>query len=307
MRRIALPVSIFSLNALPGDVLNEQTARPLAYLLLGVLAVVVAWAGIHSSRALWQQRYSFAWRISFRMTGWISVLLSAGAVGFFAFVNLLDPDLPVPQILGPRIVETTIPLAMGIVAAYLFSPEDEPPVELILAAPRPLAWLLAERIAAMMGVLGGVALSGAALIYALGIKSSTLSEMILRVLPPGLFLAGLGLFITLVSRQAVFGVSMILVIWFATCFLGDALLPIGSLFWPLSELQPYLWPVHAYLQPGVLSDGAYVLNRAILTLVGLGFMVLAARQLQNEEWVLLGKKATSNKISIMAKYRINGS
>ena len=54
--------------------------------------------------------------------------------------------------------EVVIPLIAGLHAALLFAPDDEPALELLLAAPRPPVYLIYERLAALIGLQGGLAL-----------------------------------------------------------------------------------------------------------------------------------------------------
>ena len=54
--------------------------------------------------------------------------------------------------------EVVIPLIVGLHAALLFAPDDEPALELLLAAPRPPVYLIYERLAALIGLQGGLAL-----------------------------------------------------------------------------------------------------------------------------------------------------
>ena len=59
-----------------------------------------------------------------------------------------------------NVVEAVLPLAVGLHAAFLLSPEDEKPLELLLSCPRPLSLALAERLLTMALLQGGVATAG---------------------------------------------------------------------------------------------------------------------------------------------------
>ena len=105
---------------------------------------------------------------------------------------------------------------------------------------------------------------------------------------PRCYSAGVGTYITIRSRQAAFSVAIIGVLWFIFSFMGAVLLPGMPTFWPLSLLQPFLWPVYAFLQPGDLSMGDYWLNRAVVASAGIGLIFLSVYQLRHEEQVMLG-------------------
>jgi hypothetical protein len=187
-----------------------------------------------------------------------------------------------------------------VVAAYLFSPEDEPPLEVLLASPRPIAWALFERLAVVFAVMGVLGLSGMGAAMAISGEGDVWIALT-RWVPPALFFVGLGAYITQSSRQAAFGVAALVVIWFAMGFMGDGLLPGRAALPPLDIIQPFLWPAHVYLQPGALGAGDYVLNRAVVALLGIGLMLLAARKLKDEEAVLLGVEKQSWLRKIIAR------
>lgn len=54
------------------------------------------------------------------------------------------------------------------------------------------------------------------------------------------------------------------------------------------ERWPFLWPLHGYLKADAVTPLDYALNRLVLGLAGLNLIVVAARQLRDEEQALLG-------------------
>ncbi len=271
----------------PGFMLTIGVTRPWARIgavLLGALAMIgVGRAGM---ALVVRRRYRVAWKISLRMVGWISV---AVVVGVFALLLLIDNSTGrmegFAQVQTNRLAETLIPFAVGVLSAFLFSPDDEPALEIMLAAPRRISWVLLERMAVMMVTQFTIALIGT--LVAMQITGETdLAVAIARWLAPSILLSGIGAYLTISTRRAVFGIGLIILVWFAFSFIGDSLLPGMPLPWPLHYLQPFFWPVHAYLQPNSLGMADYWLNRAMLIIVGLNLIAFAVRQLRDEERVL---------------------
>jgi len=206
-----------------------------------------------------------------QIIGWVPVVGSAVAVA----LGLTLAAVVVWRGPAGRVVETIVPLAVGLQAAFLLSPEDEPPLELLLACPRPLARTLWERWAVMMVMQGGVALAGTFVSLVL-LGDEGLALAVARWLAPCAWIGGVALFTTQLTRQGVFGALLATLIWGGMLFGGDALL----------SRWPFLWPLHVYLQPEGLAPAVYALNRAGLTLAGLALAALAAYLTRDEERVL---------------------
>ncbi len=263
-------------------------ARPLAWLLLLTLGAATLWAAGHGLVRV--QQHLLAWRQSARFISWLPVAICAAAIAAGLLINHFDPRFQsgFAALNTFRVVSTVLALAAGVMAAYLFSPEDEPALEVLLAAPRPLAWLVLERLAAMALVLGGVGLAGTCATLALT-PIEDVALFIVQWAVPMVFFAGVGVFTTIASRQIVFGIALTLVVWFGMVFAGDAMRPGVTLDMPiLREIQPYLWPFYPFLAPGAALPGDYALNRIVVTLVGLALVAYAVRKLRDEERVLLG-------------------
>jgi hypothetical protein len=193
---------------------------------------------------------------------------------------LVDATNNMPMLTRLRAVETVVPLIAALHAAYLFSPEEEPVLELTLAAPRPLAWTVGERLALLLGGHGAIAfLAGSAVAQLEGLSWAS---SLVRWLAPFLLLTALSVSLTLVRRQAVLSVGFIILLWFGMLWGGDAML----------ARWPFLWPLHIFLQPGHPHSA---LNRAVIILAGLNLLALCASHLlRDEERLLLGERASAN-------------
>jgi hypothetical protein len=223
--------------------------------------------------------------MSFRMLGWVGFAGSLLSLAFFITQPDDAPGLPVGGAI--RSVESLIPLVLGIQAAFLLSPDDEPGMEVLLACPRPISWTLLERLAVLF--LSQTVLAVLGVIVSMSITGDRdLLVTFARWVPAALFFSGLSAYTTLASRQPAFSVAVTAILWFMFGFMGMTLLPGQPMFWPLSLIQPFMWAVHPYLQPGFLSMSDWWLNRALVTAIGIGFIMLAVRQLRDEERVLLG-------------------
>ncbi len=219
-----------------------------------------------------------AWKINVRLVGWIPAIGSAVTVAFgLVMVNFFMHSTN-SQSLTIRVVGTVVPLVAGLQAAFLLSPDDEAPLELLLSCPRSLGWTLLERLVIMMILLGGVALVGNLAILIL-LDFEGLLTLILRWFAPCLCLSGTALFTTQLTRQGSFGALLGTLMWGGMLFGGDALL----------TRWEFLWPLHVYLQPNHVSSTRYLLNRGTLTLIGVILVALAIYLSNDEERMLIGE------------------
>lgn len=295
---IVTALGIIALSGVDADsraAFNHLTAadtRPYAIAATLLLAGVAAWGAVSMSRSL-RQHVGLAWRASLRFAGWIPFVLALAITILFL----------IPEGSGTsgfvwddktRIIESFIPLAAAIPAALVFSPDDEPALEVMLASPRRIYWVLLERLTIVLLGQVAVGLVTVALSLAL-VKDQDVLVAMFRWLPPLIFLAGLAAYITLRSRVAAFGVTLAGLVWFVFNFFSESLLPGAPTFWPLNAILPFFWPLHPYLQPAHLGMGDYWLNRLCVLLVGVAFIMLAVYQLRSEESVLLGGRQSKLK------------
>jgi hypothetical protein len=235
------------------------------------MTAVAAWGGLRAAR---QRRRPHSLPISARLVAWAPAAL-AGAVVALGLV--LGRDGSSLMFARDHLVEALVPLAAAMQAAFLFSPDDEPGLEVLLACPRPLPWTVLERLAVLLAWQGAAALAGS--LAASALLGTPVLEGVARWLPPLLVLTGIALAVTLSTRQPLFSVALTLLLWFGMISNSG---PGGGLL----ARWPYLWPLHVYLDS---THGYYWLNRAAQTLLGLNLVVLAAAYLlRDEERVLLG-------------------
>ena len=210
-----------------------------------------------------------------KLSGWLPVVAGALVVaGFLAFFHANEAAM----IYLRRLIEVVIPLAFGLHAAFVFAPENEPAIEVLLSCPKPLSRLLGERLLTIGLLHGSVALVAALFISATW-QPESLGLSLLRWLTAGILLGGVAVFTTQLTRQAAFGALMTTLLWASSLYGGDALI----------TRWPWAWPAHIYLQPENVSLLVYSLNRIILLLVGLGLMAFAMLLLRNDERTLGSK------------------
>jgi pimeloyl-ACP methyl ester carboxylesterase len=282
----------------PRFLITLWPTHPLAHIaVLGSgLFVAGSIATLAGSMMRLQRRKQIAWRISLRRGGWLPLVLSgAGIVGLIVFGPMGDGALKDRAPFDLTIVvEAVIPLAIAIQAALLFSPGDEPALEVMLAAPRPIQWVVLERYLAAFALQTSVGIAGTALVMTIT-HDSNVGLAILRWLPAAIFMSGLTLFVTLRSRQPAMGVIVAILLWFVMLVGRETFLPVemgGEPFRaPLDLIQPMLWLVHVHLDPDQTSAIGYAINRIVVTGVGCLLIALAVNRLRDTEQVLLGARA----------------
>jgi hypothetical protein len=178
--------------------------------------------------------------------------------------------------------EVVIPLIIGLHAALLFAPDDEPALELLLAAPRPAAYLIYERLAALVGLQGGLALL-LSVLTVLATPGMSLISLITVWLPPTVAIVGLCLMATLYARRMTFGVLAAIALCVAMAFGREVILP----------MFPNLWFMIFYLDPRTVTSEQYLLNRLFLVVVGLAALALVIYRMRDTE-KLLGLGETKN-------------
>lgn len=214
-------------------------------------------------------------QLNLRFVNWMPAVSTVAAITLLMLFDAEASRSGFPW--RAHIIEAIVPLIAALQAAFLFAPEDEATLEVMLACPRPIVWVLRERLLILLGLFGSLALLSS-LIGAV-LSGSDLLSIIVRWVSPTIFLISVSLLATLVSRQPSLGVVMAIVMWFGFVVAGDALL----------DRFPFLWPVHIYLQPDTLKL-TYVLNRITLLVIGIGLIALAAHQLRDEERLLIGRR-----------------
>ena len=259
----------------PGFSLRAALSRPVITLLSVVLLGVLAWSGWRGLQNFRHQLHGWTWLISLRLLGWWPVVASAALVG----LALLTSTTDVTPLSAARCVETIVPLLAAVQAAFLFSPEDEPGLEVALACRRPLAWTVLERLLCLFVLQGGVALIGSAI--AVRLTGENFGVAIARWLAPLLVLVGIALCLTLMTRLPMMSLGLVVILWSGLMLASEQLIGV----WP------FLWPIGLYLQP---EQPDFLLNRLCLILIGLWLIRLAVTYfIRDEERVLLGGRSKS--------------
>ena len=267
----------------PRFVLRARLARPWAGLASLLLLGLVIW---NMRKQGLQRGWTAAWRGSLKLVTPSLWLASAATLILGILLNTAgEVSKGLAPLQAARLIETIVPLFVAMQAAYIFSPEDEGPVEALLACSRPTTWIVLERLAL---IFAGQALVAAAGLGAIAFLSQpelplhsveTISLAALSSwIAPALFLGGVGLCLTLITRRAVLGMTMTILLWWSMSFMGRIMV----------ERWPVLWPLNVYLQSVEVSGPEYLLNRLFIFLVGAWLITLALHQLQDEERLLTG-------------------
>jgi hypothetical protein len=219
-----------------------------------------------------KQRWSLAWRFSFRYSGILLAALSGVLLFARLLITLANMELAASTFSS---FEVVIPLIAGLHAALLFAPDDEPALELLLAAPRPPPYLIYERLATLITLQGGLALA-LSVLAVITIPGANLVDIIMRWLPPSVGIVGLCTAATLYSRRSNFGVLAAIGICVSMAFGKEVILPVF----------PNLWFAIFYLDPFMVTTEQYFLNRLFLLAVGISMVTLVITRMRDEEWLL---------------------
>ncbi len=224
------------------------------------------------TQTLPHKHWKLAWKFSFRATGW----LLAGIAGLLLIARLMIAlaNMELAEMTFASF-EVIIPLVAGLHAALLFAPDDEPALELLLAAPRPAAYLIYERLGALVALQGGLALLLSLLTVALN-PSTSLFEVILHWLPPSVCIVGLCMAATLYARRMTFGVLTAIALCVGMAIGAEVILP----------MFPDLWFMLFYIDPRMLTPEQYLINRLFLMAAGAVGLALVITRMRDEETLL---------------------
>jgi hypothetical protein len=213
--------------------------------------------------------------MSFRIVGWLFPLVSLIALAFLS----LFPDLQ------SRVVELVLPLSAALQAAFLFAPDDEPALELLLSSPRPSPWLIYERLAALLVMQVSIGVVWSLLISGLpGMPS--VSAQVIAWLPPTLALVGLSAAVTFMMRRSSFGLLAAIFIYGAVLFAGDSAVMRWNFLYPVHLFMPREGAFFLALLWNASPDALYFVNRAVVTLIGIICIAWIVYTLRDEEKVL---------------------
>jgi hypothetical protein len=209
------------------------------------------------------QHWGFAWRTSLRFVHLWAGLITLAVIGLVMLTET-----------RPQAIEIVLPILIGIHAAFVFAPEDEPALELLTAAPRPLTWLLGERLALVAGVQLVAAIVG---MIAVGLTGAPRWDyLLLGWLAPTVAMMGFSVYASLTMRHFSHGILAAILVYGGMLFGGDLLV----------ARFPFLMPLHLFVKPFLVSPEDYLLNRAVLVAIGVALLVRAFMFVRHEDKVL---------------------
>ncbi|GAB1421059.1 hypothetical protein MASR2M15_11950 [Anaerolineales bacterium] len=259
-------------RALTSDLFMLQ---PLAYLLAFLLGGTSLFYLIYLARALSYFDGKFLWQDHLKQVGIWLPLLCLVCLWSLLLAVLLKADwefiasLPVQYILIG-----TITLFAGLHSALLFSPDDEPIIELLLSFPYALSKLIAGRFLIMLIIYLLLGLISQLLI--LPQLTITFLEALSLWIPELILFSAIGLLITIMTRKSIFGVGMVLILWAAFFLNGSAILGNAPYLYNI-----YFFPLDIWPQPEL-----FFINRLTVFLLGSFCFTWALSFLSREESVL---------------------
>ncbi len=195
------------------------------------------------------------WPLAWRHARWFSGgwLRAAGCaallIGAYALALIGGEGTPLHR----RVIEIVMPFLFGLQAALVFAPDDEPALEVMLACPRPAAYIVVERLLFLAALQGGIAL--AATVFATRLPQAEMFlPALIRWLVPALFISSATIYLSMVARRAAFGLLLSVVVCFVALVGGDYIV----------QLYPWMRYFHLYLEPGHATPADFTLNRVIL-------------------------------------------
>ncbi|MBK8020531.1 MAG: hypothetical protein IPK19_03645 [Chloroflexi bacterium] len=218
------------------------------------------------------RRWVFAWKMSARSTVLLMAFVSAALIFALILMDLSDLVLAEASFNG---IEIVLPLLAGMSAALIFAPDDEPILELMMSSPRPLSWVLYERLTVLGLLQLGIGLAGS-LIVASQPSGEPYGQHVIRWLAPTVAMIGICLWASVWGRRNSYGVLMAVVICAGMAIANDVLL----------ARFPDLWTVIFYVQPRDLPADQYLLNRLILIAIGVVLTALVFVRLRDSEKLL---------------------
>lgn len=255
--------------------LTAEDALPAVWIAAALAGAYVLGGLLRGARSFLGRSWRPAWWASGRLMGPYPVLGAALLVGPIVVFGARENSFDLPQ-LGPvRAAATLVPLVAACHLAFAFSPSDEPALENILAAPRPVQWVFCERL--LLTLLPYAALASGASAIAMARFPADGAGTLWRWLPPLIFFAGVSTFTTQASRQPALGMTLTIVVWFSLVFMGPGIL----LRWP------HLWPLLVYFQPELaISQQVFILQQVWIGCAGLALLVRTTRLLDDSEGLL---------------------
>jgi pimeloyl-ACP methyl ester carboxylesterase len=239
---------------------------------VAIMAVItVLWlARLHP---YFHRRWTLGWRMSRHFVG--SWYRNIGLIGLVIIAYALTLPYWEQIPLHLRVLEIIFPFLFGLQTALIFPPDDEPALEVMLVCPRPVMFVVIERLLTLIIVQGSV-ISAMTLLSLTMPLAEALPLALARWLIPSFFIGSLALYISIVARRATFGLLLTVVICMVSIVGGDYV--VGG--------YPFLWFLHLYLQPADVIPPIYFLNRLVLLLAAGLIFVRTLHLLANDEHLL---------------------
>jgi pimeloyl-ACP methyl ester carboxylesterase len=270
----------------PAFILGAGATRLPIQVVLCPLALTALW-GLGRTGYAWRKNpRGVAWRAAFRQMGWMPLVSLAIVLGLVLAGEVLGTD----TWLRGGVLAAVLPLLMALQATGVFAAEEEAALEITLAAPRPLAWLIVERLAAVALTYTLIALVGAACLLwkdAGQPDAPSLWVTLFAWVAPALFLSGMGLYVSTRTRLMALGSVTVLALWVVFGLFARFFLPGLSFPFPFNLIQAFLWPVHIHITLQDLGPADFWLNRLFLSSAGLTLLWLAVRAVSDSESLLL--------------------
>lgn len=195
--------------------------------------------------------WPFAWQHARRVTG--GGLRAIGCAALLAVVYAFTLPAWETMQIHHRSIEIVIPFLFGLQAALIFAPDDEPALEVMLACPRPVPYIILERALTLTAMLGGIAVVATVVNTQLPLAEN-IAIATVRWLVPSLLIGSAALYLSLAAGRANFGLLLAIVVCLTALVGGDFIV----------SQHPGLWFAHPYLQPEAVTPEMYVFNRIFL-------------------------------------------
>lgn len=285
---VAVPGTAFAQDTASSDTVTERIltlaeTRPVAQIIALALAALTVYAGALLILSL-RQRYSIPWRASLRLAGWIIPLITFSLVVVLILGNEQEPRFG--QSVTVSFVQLIVPAAAAIHTSLIFAPEDEP-LEMLLALPRPITWLVFERVLIIVLIYGGIGFVGMG-VMAIQDQRVDVGALLAAWIPAMLFLVSFSLYLTVRTRVMLMGLIGSMLVWFIFMLFNPFLMPGTPQPFPMNYVQPFLWTVNIFAQPSVFPESEYyAINRLILLGLSMFWLWRTAAQLSDSEALLL--------------------
>lgn len=283
--------SCFTSTDTPQWVITVDFARPISRILGAVLAIAgVVLAGYGSVIMVEMARARhIAWRATQKAIGVWPLGASVGiglALWAFAYAIRWEPS---PYLL----IGIAVSLGTAVQVVMAMSAADEPALEIVLTLPQPYSRIKLSQLALIFASQIGLALVASLAVVLF--DSGNFAEGVLNWLAPLIFLSGIAALLTMRTNHTALAAMIIILAALGIAIAGDNLLPAQAMQkpWPMpaSLIQPFAWMIHPYLQPESLGSGSYLVNRAIVSGLGLLMLARALVLTRNSEKMLMAHKS----------------